>query len=194
MVITIYSKATGQILRVCSVPESMAQDQINSATEAYLVGEHADDKFYVSANGVVALPPRPSLNHQIDWATKQWVDPRTVDDLKAAKNNEINAARLRANRGTFPYAGKTIACDELSRSDIDGVNGEVALTGALPPGFPGAWKAVDNTYVAIPDLNGWKAFYGAMVAQGQANFAHAQSLKAQLSLATTAAEVDAIAW
>lgn len=166
-----------------------------SPTVAILEGVAYQDAGWLDANNVFhPRPPQPSLVHVWNTTTKQWVDPRTLDDLKAAKNNEINAARLRANRGTFTYAGKTIACDELSRSDIDGVNGEVALTGALPPGFPGAWKAVDNTYVAIPDLNGWKAFYGAMVAQGQANFAHAQSLKAQLSLATTAAEVDAVSW
>lgn len=114
--------------------------------------------------------------------------------LKAAKNAEINAARLAANFSTFMHAGKVIACDQLSRSDIDGTNGFVSLYGSMPPGWPGGWKAVDNSYVPIVGVTGWKAFYGSMFAAGNANFAKAQALKAQLDAATTAEEVAAIAW
>jgi hypothetical protein len=117
-----------------------------------------------------------------------------LDAVKMRKNAEINAARLAANRTTFVFAGKDISCDELSRSDIDGVNGIVALTAALPPGFPNAWKALDNTYVSIPDVATWTAFYAAMVAKGTENFAHSQQLKAQLEAATTHAQVEAIQW
>ena len=114
--------------------------------------------------------------------------------LKAAKNAEINAARLAANFSTFVHAGKAIACDPLSRSDIDGTNGYVALNGALPAGWPGGWKAVDNSYVGIPDVAAWKSFYASMFAAGNANFAHAQVLKGQLAAASTPAEVAAIQW
>lgn len=124
------------------------------------------------------------------------VDPPepTLDELKAAKNAQINAARAAANTGTFDHGGKTFSCDQLSRSDIDGVNGYVALYGALPPGFPGAWKAMDNTYLPLADVEAWKTFYTAMVATGAANFAHAQELKAQLAAATTPEAVAAIVW
>lgn len=118
----------------------------------------------------------------------------SLAQLKAAKNAEINAARLAANFSTFTHAGKAIACDQLSRSDIDGTNGFVALYSTLPPGWPGGWKAVDNTYVAIADVAAWKAFYSSMFAAGNANFAKAQTLKAQLDAATTAAQVSAIEW
>lgn len=118
----------------------------------------------------------------------------TLAELKAAKNAAINAARAAANTGTFTHGGKTFSCAPLSRGDIDGMNGYVALFAALPSVFPGAWKAVDNTYLTIADVPAWKAFYSAMVLQGAANFAHAQDLKAKLQAATTAAAVAAIAW
>jgi hypothetical protein len=124
----------------------------------------------------------------------RWDDPRTLDEIKAAKNAEINAARLSANMTSFPYAGKGIACDTLSRSDIDGTNGYVTLNGALPPGWGGAWKAIDNTYVPIATVDDWKAFYAAMVSAGTANFNHAQDLKTQLAAATTPEQVAAIVW
>ena len=126
--------------------------------------------------------------------TRTPVETATLDDLKAAKNAEINAARLKANRTSFQYAGKAIACDELSMTDIQSANGAVALTGALPGGWPGAWKAMDNTYVMIPDVATWTAFYQAMVDTGTANFNHSQDLKAQLAAATTPEQVAAIVW
>ena len=118
----------------------------------------------------------------------------TLAELKAVKNSEINNARLVSNRSTFTHSGKVIACDELSRGDIEGTNGIVSLFGVLPTGWPGGWKAVDNTYVVISDVAGWKAFYASMYAAGIANFSKAQTMKAQLSAATTAAQVSAIVW
>ena len=68
------------------------------------------------------------------------------------------------------------------------------LPARLPPGFPGAWKADDNSYYLIPDVAAWKVFYTSMVAAGSANFAHAQELKAQLAAAATPEAVAAIVW
>lgn len=121
-------------------------------------------------------------------------DTRTLAEAKTQKNEEINDARLAANQSYFVWSGKQIACDMLSRSDIDGVNGTVALTGALPLGWPGGWKAIDNTILPIPDVTTWRSFYGAMVTTGMLNFQHSQTLKATLAAATTIEEVDAISW
>ena len=117
-----------------------------------------------------------------------------LDAARASKNADINAARQAANFSTFTHGGKAFACDQLSRSDIDGTNGYVALYGALPADWPGGWKAVDNTYTAIADVLAWKSFYGSMFAAGNANFAHAQALKQALAAAQTIEEVEAIQW
>lgn len=127
----------------------------------------------------VAFPPAP---------------PVDLLSLKTAKNAEINASRLAANFSTFTHAGKVIACDQLSRSDIDGTNGFISLYGTMPPGWPGGWKAVDNTYTPIETVADWKAFYASMFAAGNANFAKAQQLKTALDVAATAEEVAAIKW
>ena len=124
------------------------------------------------------------------------VPPADVDlvALKSVKNDAINAARALANLSTFPHAGKEIACDALSRSDIDGVANNIALFGAFPTGFPGAWKAVDNTLVPLPDVAAFRAMYASMTAQGTENFNHAQALKARLANASTPDQVAAIEW
>jgi hypothetical protein len=120
--------------------------------------------------------------------------PPTLAELKALKNTEINQARLTANQTTFTYQAKQIACDPLSRGDIDGVNGYVATRGALPPNWVGGWKAVDNSIVLIQTVDAWNSFFDSMIAQGQANFAKSEGLKAQLAAATTAEQVAAITW
>lgn len=120
--------------------------------------------------------------------------PPTLDKLKSVKNSAINAARLATNRSTFTHAGKSFACDELSRGDIESTNGFISLNGTLPPGWPGGWKAADNTYAGIADIAAWKGFYASMFSAGMANFSHAQTLKTQLAAATTAAQVAAIVW
>jgi hypothetical protein len=117
-----------------------------------------------------------------------------IPALKATKNEQINAWRAAANLSTFPYNGKEIACDSLSRSDIDGVANNIGLSGGFPEGFPMAWKATDNTYIQLADVDAFKAMYAAMTAQGTVNFNHAQALKAELASATTAEEVAAIVW
>lgn len=114
--------------------------------------------------------------------------------LKAAKNVQINEWRAQANQTSFTHLGKTIACDALSRSDIDAVAGSISLTGAFPAGFPGAWKAMDNSYIMLPDTDAFKAMYSSMTLQGTVNFGHSQTLKADLSAATTVEQVNAVTW
>ena len=113
---------------------------------------------------------------------------------KHNKRLQINDWRAQANQTSFTYAGKQIESDALSRSDIDGVMGSIALTGDFPAGFPNAWKALDNTYVAIPTVQSFKDMYSAMTLQGTINFGKAQQLKAELAAATTLAEIDAVIW
>lgn len=114
--------------------------------------------------------------------------------LKAAKNEQINAWRAAANQSTFPHEGKDIACDPLSRSDIDAVASGIALSGGFPTGFPMAWKATDNTFITLPDVDAFKAMYASMTARGTQNFQHSQALKALLAAADTQDEIESIAW
>ena len=53
---------------------------------------------------------------------------------------------------------------------------------------------MDNSYIPIADVAAWKAFFASMFAAGNANFAHAQALKAQLASASTPQAVAAIVW
>lgn len=121
-------------------------------------------------------------------------DSRPLDGVKAAASDAINAAWAAADQGHFMYAGRRIRCDAASRKHIETINGSILLTGQFPAGWPGGWKSEDNSLAPIANRADWESFYSAMVSQGMANFAKAQSLKAQISAATTHQEVYAIVW
>lgn len=189
----VITSPSGQVVREYtgltppSIEPSQSVHEVGIDFVDYLATYHEGGEFH-------PLPARPSRNHRFNYATKQWEDPRSLEDFKAAKRVEINAARATANAAYFEFSGKQIAADALSRSDIDGVTSYVTLMDALPPGFPGGWKALDNTYVAIPDVATWRTFVAAMVAQGTANFTRAQARKAAIEAAVTVSAVDAVAW
>lgn len=174
---------------------------IFEAADGYVVGWQEHDGLPDSpytVHEVASQPnfgPAPSPTSRLTWnaGAPAWVETATLDELRAAKDGEINAAREAANR-SFVYATKTIRCLPLDRSDIDGTNGYVSLFGVFPDNWPGGWKAQDNSYVAIATVDDWKAFYKAMVDQGNVNFHHAQDLKTQLANATTTDQIAAITW
>ncbi|OON62277.1 hypothetical protein B0920_02020 [Massilia sp. KIM] len=147
----------------------------------------------------LTAPPDLENGQYAHWSGSVWsvldeVPAPNLDLLKAAKNEEINSWRAAANLSTFPHAGKLIACDTLSRSDIDGVANHIALFGAFPDGFPGAWKATDNTFIPLADIQAFRAMYASMTTQGTRNFVRAQELKSALAAARTVEQIAAIIW
>ncbi len=141
-----------------------------------------------------SLAPSPTHVYTLVGEEFEWVQTATLAELKASKNLQINQWRLAANRSYFIFNGKQIATDELSALDIASTNGEISLTGAMPANWAGAWKAMDNSYVMIPDVAAWTLFYKTMVQTGLYNFGKAQTLKGALAAATTEAEINAITW
>jgi hypothetical protein len=169
-----------------------------------------------ASNGIYELTevPMPAFDPRSHWlreipakfinsiATQQWqvlaLPPEQAqanfDYAKSHKRELINTWRAEANQTYFMHAGKQIECDALSRSDIDAVAGNIALTGDFPAGFPNAWKTLDNSYIALPTVQSFKDMYSSMTLQGTANFGHAQELKAALAASTTLAALDAVRW
>ena len=171
-------------------------DQTGELTGCYLQDPPAEHvECMIAVDEVMAL----------DWvsyrtnAARDGLEPlpaRVADlaMLRAAKNADIDTWRADANASTFPHQGKHIACDALSRSDIDGVANHIALCGGFPDGFPGGWKATDKTMLPLADVDAFRAMYASMTAQGTENFNHSQILKAQLAVASTPEAIAAIQW
>lgn len=168
--------------------------ELDYDTYKFALSPKMPEQYAYTGAGLELLPERPSREHVFDWLNKTWFDPRTVTDLKTLKTAEINAAREQADNGVFTFKERDIACDLVSRSRIDSLNGYVSLYADMPEDWLGGWKAVDNSYVTVDSVAEWKSLYRAMYDQGRANFAHAQELKERLEKAQTLADVSAVAW
>jgi len=144
--------------------------------------------------GMRAVDSAEDCGNDEDYSDSPTPPPPSIVSLKVMKRSEIDAAWLAANNGTFLFAGAQIQADAIGSKNISQVGIYVALNSALPPGFPGYWKAADNSQVPMTDVATFKAMHAAMVAAGITNFGKAQQLKAAVGAATTAEQIDAIAW
>lgn len=204
---TFFDPTTSVITQVAVLSDETLEHYVNAGANALLdiignpetqyVAKDADDNWALVDYTADELNAKNSMVPGQKWLMPDKIvitDPDvSLDSLKAKKDNEINLHRETANQ-SFTYLSKTIRRLPLDESDINGTNGYVALFGVFPDNWPGGWKAEDNTYVAITTTDDWKAFYKAMVDQGNANFHHAQDLKTQLANATTPEQVAAIVW
>lgn len=187
---TAFEPITGEVLFSGTATDP---DIMNTPDISIYIGEAFTNGWIIN-NIHYDLPSQPTPNSTFNYVTKVWEDTRLLADVKDAQKMVINLSRAKANQTSFIYETKEIAVDALSRSDIEGTNGYVLANNSFPAGWPGGWKCMDNTYVPITAIATWNLFYAAMVNQGTANFAKAQTLKAAIDAATTIAEVEAIVW
>ena len=75
-----------------------------------------------------------------DCVTKQWIDPRTLDEIKAQKWTEIKSQRDRLEFGGFAFEGNIYDSNQVSQGRI---------MGAASAGVDQTWTLADNTTVEL---------------------------------------------
>jgi len=188
--------ALSEIPVLCHV-DAVADSQDMSIDAALLAFDWTGAQgVYVLDRATLAIAPQgmpPSAHHVWDWTTLAWVDPRTLEDLKAAQWALIKRARDAAEQAGFVWDGSSFDCDPTSQSRIQG--GALMATTALLNSAPFAieWTLADNTTRTLDAAQ--------MIAVGLAMGQHIDSthqigraLRAQLAAATTAEEVAAVEW
>lgn len=193
----LFDGITGEIKQTLSCgAETAIANAIRLSLEviplsAEITGAH--DWIDVSTKELVIAPASPSPHHVFDYTTKQWVDPRTLADLKEAKWLEIKAARDAAEFGSFTWDNSTFDSDPTSQSRIQGAAqlATLALMNSQP--FSIDWTLADNSTRVLTAQD--------MLAVGTAMGVHTntQHVKARLkrdmiNAATTAEEIAAITW
>jgi Domain of unknown function (DUF4376) len=110
---------------------------------------------------------------------------------KSSKHEAVNAERNRRETAGFPYQGKTLDSDPVSvqRITVAVQAAQAALSAGQP--FAVEWVCADNTTLAL-DAAGLIGMPVALAAHANALHMHGRSLKAQITAATNAAELDAI--
>lgn len=146
---------------------------------------------YVHEGLVLPLPTQPSPHHTFDYTTKQWIDPRTLTDLKAAKWAEIKRQRDLTEFAPLTYNAMVFDGDlDAQRRLTAYISVSKSAIAAGQP-FSAEFTLADNTLVTLTAQD----FVGIEMAKVQAvaeAFAHASALRLQIEAATSAAELDAV--
>lgn len=91
-------------------------------------------------NTWIELPSQPSLHHIFDYKIGQWIDPRSLDEIKAQKWAEIKSQRDQLEFGGFEFEGSIYDSNQVSQGRI---------MGAAGAGIDQTWTLANNTTVEL---------------------------------------------
>lgn len=193
----VYYRPDGEIIRASTSPKDIAEPFIvvDRGALANPAACYVKDQALVEYTPMEAAQKqgRPHPSHTWSNATMEWVDARSLEDLKTAKWAEIRAARDAAEFGGFTWDGDDFDSDVASQARIMGAVQMATLAAMAEQPFSIEWTLATNI---VRTLDG-----AGMVAVGLALGAHVaqqhetgRSLRAAIEACTTAAEVEAISW
>ena len=133
----IVKKATGQLIKSISAPDDVVE--MNTPEGCLAVEDPPDPNMYYK-DGWVAMPAQPSPYHIFNYDLKDWIDPRTLDEIKAQKWVEIKSGRDQLEFGGFEFEGNTYDSDQVSQGRI---------MGAAAANIDQVWTLADNTTVEL---------------------------------------------
>lgn len=186
---TVYDPATGQILRSGRCQDSVFDLQAREG-EAVIEGDYPDDLFRIVAGQPVQIPPRPSAVAEFDHGSGQWIDPRTLDQVKTAARARV-VAWAAAERTKYitvmpgqemiylakeAEAVRFVADPAPDMADYPFLASEIGVTATTPYELAQVWLFMSQ------------AWRGAAAQIEQARLA----ALAQIEAAVTIAEVEAV--
>jgi len=98
---------------------------------------------YWNGNAFVSIGEPPSQRHIFDYTAKQWIDPRSLDEIKAQKWAEIKTGRDQLEFGGFEFEDNVYDSDQVSQGRI---------MGAAAAGVDQTWTLANNTTVELSAL------------------------------------------
>lgn len=135
---TAIVRENGELLSIIVGPEEVVA--LNTPQGCLAVNDPPRQNMQYVDGAWIDLPSRPSIHHAFDYTTKQWIDPRTLDDIKSQKWTEIKSQRDQIELGGFEFEGGVYDSDQVSQGRI---------MGAAVVGLNQVWTLADNTTVEL---------------------------------------------
>ena len=127
---------SGQVLSIIDV-QDIALAQLGVPAPNFLLGTAPESlDFYWNGREFISIGEPPSPHFIFDYGIKQWIDTRSIDDIKAQKWDEIKSQRDRLEFGGFEFEGSIYDSDQVSQGRI---------IGAAAAGIDQVWTLADNT-------------------------------------------------
>ena len=127
----------GEILQTIYANEETVV--LNTPKDGFAVDDPPSSNMFYQ-DGWVEMPAQPSPHFIFDYEIKQWVDPRSLDEIKAQKWTEIKFERDQLEFSGFEFEGNTYDSDQVSQGRI---------MGAVSAGVEQTWTLADNTTVEL---------------------------------------------
>lgn len=127
----------GKILQMIYANEETVV--LNTPKDGFAVDDPPSSNMFYQ-DGWVEIPAQPSTFHTFDYNTKQWIDPRSLDEIKAQKWAEIKLERDQIEFGGFEFDGGIYDSDQVSQGRI---------MGAAAAGLDQVWTLADNSTVNL---------------------------------------------
>lgn len=139
------------------------------------------------------LPARPNIHCIWEGELEQWLDPRTLDELRDLKWEELRTMRDQLEETSFPYLGRDIQSDMKSVLRINTAVKAADYAQANGQAFATEWRCLDDTLLPL-DGPAMQLMPVALAAYAQSLHSHANTLRAQVYSAPDAAALALIAW
>lgn len=175
----IIGSSTGKLIMMISAPDDVVE--MNTPEGCLAVKDPPEPNMYYQ-DGWVAMPTQPSPYHIFNYDLKDWVDPRTLDEIKAQRWTEIKYERDSLELGGFEFEGGVYDSDQVSQGRI---------MGAAIAGVDQVWTLADNTTVEL-SASQLQQLYAAL--QAHIASAHERGRIARQSIheAETKEQVEAV--
>lgn len=137
-------ESSGAIVAVCKGDMRYFGDEI-AGRDTFPLDEPLPLKsnslyYYDYATASFFSTPHPTQHHTFDYTTKQWIDPRSLDEIKAQKWAEIKSHRDQLEFGGFEFDGNIYDSNQVSQGRI---------MGAAVAGIDQTWTLANNTTVEL---------------------------------------------
>lgn len=127
----------GEILQMIYANEEIVV--LNTPKDCFAVNDPPKSNMFYQDEWV-EMPAQPSPHFIFDYEIKQWVDPRSLDEIKAQKWAEVKSERDQLEFGGFEFEGNIYDSDQVSQGRI---------MGAAAAGVDQTWTLADNTTVEL---------------------------------------------
>ena len=158
--------------------------ELNTPSTADFVDDigYSEKTDYWNGAEFISIGNPPTPNHTFDYVTKDWVDPRTLDEIKAQKWAEIKSQRDQLEFGGFEFEGDIYDSDQVSQGRI---------MGAALAGVEQVWTTADNSTVTLigPEL---LELYHALQVHVASVHERGRVARETINAATTKEEVEEV--
>ena len=141
----------------------------------------------------LTIPPPPGAHCEFDYASAQWIDPRSLQDFKDAQWEQVKLQRNNTEFSVFKFQGVYYDCDRMSQSRIQGAVQLASIALANNQTVVQEWTTADNSVVSLnaTDLLNLGLQLGLFV-----NKVHdyGRVLRARIDAADSSLDVQEVLW